>query len=177
MKRHSRIGWEGSPLGCLTTCRNSSRDRSRRLRQSTDRRGAPRCRPSTQYSQSTTPRPSQGRGLAAQPIGWSHGPLGFRRRRGRRGAASGTDEEERTSRRQWRDVPTSAAGPLSLLQRTSVSVLGSRDPGWLLDQAKIFAKIEWKDTSKNSQEVIKIKTPRAPRYAVQRLQFKSKKNG
>ena len=113
MKRHSRIGWEGSPLGCLTTCRNSSRDRSRRLRQSTDRRGAPRCRPSTQYSQSTTPRPSQGRGLAAQPIGWSHGPLGFRRRRGRRGAASGTDEEERTSRRQWRDVPTSAAGPLS----------------------------------------------------------------
>ena len=42
---------------------------------------------------------------------------------------------------------------LSLLQRTSVSVLGSRDPGWLLDQAKIFAKIEWKDTSKNSQEV------------------------
>jgi hypothetical protein len=40
---------------------------------------------------------------------------------------------------------------------------------------KIFAKIEWKDTSKNSQEVIKIKTPRAPRYAVQRLQFKSKK--
>jgi hypothetical protein len=95
------------------------------------------------------------------------------------------DEEERPVARTKRSGHLVVSGEmcrralpvLSLLQRTSVSVLGSRDPGWLLDQAKIFAKIEWKDTSKNSQEVIKIKTPRAPRYAVQRLQFKSKKNG
>ena len=44
-------------------------------------------------------------------------------------------------------------------------------PRWIqrIRDCKIFAKIEWKDTSKNSQEVIKIKTPRAPRYAVQRF--------